>query len=227
MARTFYQAKDFITIDTDLVKGSLDWLVQQQADNGSFPEVGKVFDRELQGGAGKGTALTAYVLITFVEAQSLGNYSETIKNATQFLEGQTKSIQSDPYALSIVNYALQLVGSNGNQFTSSRLEALAVVANGTKHWAKEPEVEIQGWGKYHWEYKLPAKDIEMTAYGLLSAIRKKDIQGGFPILAWLLTKRNQQGGFQTSQVNSSFRQFMFSRRPRVRRSATKCGAYST
>jgi len=39
----------------------------------------------------------------------------------------------------------------------------------------------------------------MTAYGLLSAVRKRDIEGGFPILAWLLTKRNQEGGFQTSQ----------------------------
>ncbi|XP_055347016.1 CD109 antigen-like isoform X2 [Paramacrobiotus metropolitanus] len=199
VARTFFQAKDYITIDENIIKGALDWLADKQADNGSFPEVGKVFDRELQGGAGKGTALTAYVLITLLEAQSMGNYSENIKNATRFLEAQTKGIDTDPYALSIVNYALQLAGSNGLEFTSSRLEALAIVANGTKHWAKEREIEIQGFGKYHWEYKLPAKDVEMTAYGLLSAIRKKDVEGGFPILAWLLSKRNEQGGYQTSQ----------------------------
>lgn len=201
VARSFLQAKDFITIDQEITNGALDWLVGHQAENGSFPEVGKVFDRELQGGAGKGTALTAYVLITLVEAQTVNEakYASNITNAVHYLEAQIKGIINDPYALSIVNYALQLAGSNAVSVASNRLEALAVVGNGTKHWTKEIEVETQTFGKFIWEYRLPAKDIEMTAYALLSAIRSRKIDEGYPILAWLLTKRNQQGGFQTSQ----------------------------
>ena len=110
-----------------------------------------------------------------------------------------RSILDDPYALSIVNYALQLAGSNAVSVSSTKLEGLAIVANGTKHWSKGVEIETQTFGKFIWEYRLPAKDIEMTAYALLSAIRNRDIEGGYPILAWLLSKRNQQGGFQTSQ----------------------------
>ncbi|GAV02802.1 hypothetical protein RvY_13322-2 [Ramazzottius varieornatus] len=199
VARTFNQAKDFITIDQALIDNALTWLVNQQAPNGSFPEVGKVFDRELQGGAGKGTALTAYVLITLMESAQAANFSEHIRNATQFLDRQVADVLNDPYALSIVNYALQLAGYSSNTVLASKLNSLAIIANGTKHWAKEREVETQTYGKYVWEYKLPAKDIEMTAYGLLAAVRNKDVEGGFPILAWLLTKRNQQGGFQSSQ----------------------------
>ncbi|OQV19069.1 CD109 antigen [Hypsibius exemplaris] len=199
VARSFYQAKDFITIDKEVISGAVEWLVNRQAENGSFPEVGKVFDRELQGGAGKGTALTAYVLITLLETQSLGNYTPNITAAVRYLESQMRSILDDPYALSIVNFALQLAGSNTANIASTKLEALAVVGNGTKHWTKAPEIETQTFGKYVWEYRLPAKDIEMTAYALMSAIRKRDIEGGYPILAWLLTKRNQQGGFQSSQ----------------------------
>ena len=90
VARSFQQAKDFITIDQDIISGAVDWLINNQAENGSFPEVGKVFDRELQGGAGKGTALTAYVLITLLETQSLGNYSSNITNAVKYLESEQK-----------------------------------------------------------------------------------------------------------------------------------------
>ena len=199
VARTLNQAKDFITIDNAIINNALAWLINQQAPNGSFPEVGKVFDRELQGGAGKGTALTAYVLITLIESDQAANFSGSIRNATQYLEREVKDALNDPYALSIVNYALQLAGYSSDTVVATKLNSLAIIANGTKHWAKEREVETQTFGKYVWEYKLPAKDIEMTAYGLLSAVRNRDIEGGFPILAWLLTKRNQQGGFQSSQ----------------------------
>ena len=50
-----------------MIDDALKWLSANQAVNGSFPEVGKVSHTDMQGGAGKGVPLTAYVLLAFLE----------------------------------------------------------------------------------------------------------------------------------------------------------------
>lgn len=67
MARSFYQASDHIKIEKRIIDEALSWLANNQAANGSFPEVGRVSHRDMQGGAAKGLALTAYTLIAFLE----------------------------------------------------------------------------------------------------------------------------------------------------------------
>lgn len=67
MAKSFYQAKKYIDIEKQIIFDALQWLADKQVANGSFPEVGKVSHRDMQGGAAKGLALTAYTLITFLE----------------------------------------------------------------------------------------------------------------------------------------------------------------
>lgn len=61
-------------VEDRIIDEALDWLTNNQAPNGSFPEVGKVSHRDMQGGAAKGLALTAYTLITFLENQVRYNY---------------------------------------------------------------------------------------------------------------------------------------------------------
>lgn len=67
MARSFHQAKPYITIEDRVIDDALNWLSANQAVNGSFPEVGKVSHADMQGGSGKGIPLTAYVLLAFLE----------------------------------------------------------------------------------------------------------------------------------------------------------------
>ena len=50
-----------------MIEEALIWLSNNQAANGSFPEVGKVSHSDMQGGAAKGLALTAYTLTAFLE----------------------------------------------------------------------------------------------------------------------------------------------------------------
>ena len=67
VAKSFKQAEKYITVDEKIVSEALQWLAEKQAANGSFPEVGTVSHRDMQGGAAKGLALTAYVLSAFLE----------------------------------------------------------------------------------------------------------------------------------------------------------------
>jgi CD109 antigen len=57
----------YINIEESIVQEALRWLSMNQAANGSFSEVGKVIHQDMQGGAAKGLALTAYTLIAFLE----------------------------------------------------------------------------------------------------------------------------------------------------------------
>lgn len=69
VAKSFKQAAEYITVENRIIDEALEWLSNNQAPNGSFPEVGRVSHRDMQGGAAKGLALTAYTLITFLENQ--------------------------------------------------------------------------------------------------------------------------------------------------------------
>lgn len=67
VAKSFLQARSHIDIEESVISKALAWLSNHQAPNGSFPEIGKVSHKDMQGGAGNGLALTAYVLTTFLE----------------------------------------------------------------------------------------------------------------------------------------------------------------
>lgn len=68
VAKSFRQAASHIDIiDDTIIDDALKWLSKQQKDDGSFPEVGTVSHKAMQGGSGKGVALTAYVLMAFLE----------------------------------------------------------------------------------------------------------------------------------------------------------------
>lgn len=67
VARSFKQAAEYIPVENRIINEALSWLAEVQAPNGSFPEVGHVSHRDMQGGASKGLALTAFTLIAFLE----------------------------------------------------------------------------------------------------------------------------------------------------------------
>lgn len=67
VAKAFKQAMEYIPIEDRIIDEAFQWLSNNQDPNGSFPEVGKISHRDMQGGAAKGLALTAFTLIAFLE----------------------------------------------------------------------------------------------------------------------------------------------------------------
>lgn len=58
--------------------------------------------------------------------------------------------------------------------------------------------------KLSWQSPNPRArpiDIETSAYALLYLSEKKDATQGMKILNWLVSQRNPQGGFSSTQVN--------------------------
>lgn len=77
VAKSFRQAAVHIDIDENVIDDALQWLSRRQKGDGSFPEVGQVSHKSMQGGSSHGIALTAYVLTTFLE-------NKVIASATNF-----------------------------------------------------------------------------------------------------------------------------------------------
>lgn len=108
VAKSFKQAAAFIDVDENIIDDALKWLSKKQNTDGSFMEIGTVSHKAMQGGSGKGIALTAYVLTAFLENRDESpTYDETINKAIEYV---TKSLeaQHDIYALAVAAYAMQL-----------------------------------------------------------------------------------------------------------------------
>lgn len=76
---------------------------------------------------------------------------------------------------------------------------LLIMKDGTKYWTK-PETGIQWKGWAPPKDQAKAVDIETTAYALLSLGVQKDLEGGLPVLKWVTSQRNPEGGFSSTQV---------------------------
>lgn len=71
VAKSLTEAGRHIEVEPEVVAKAVEWLMQQQAVDGSFPEVGTVVNEAMQGGAAFGSALTAYVVMALLTTQVL------------------------------------------------------------------------------------------------------------------------------------------------------------
>ncbi|KXJ75385.1 hypothetical protein RP20_CCG011856 [Aedes albopictus] len=196
VARSFKQAADHISVDEKIIDKSLEWLSDQQSSNGSFPEVGKVSHTDMQGGSGQGIALTAYTLIAFLENKNLiPKYTNVINKALDYIVRNTDGLD-DNYALAIAAYALQLADHSAKDYTLSQLDTKATTDEDQKWWNKPiPEADK----KNPWYSKPNSVNVEMSAYGMLAFMEAGLDSDALPIMKWLISQRNDKGGFQSTQ----------------------------
>ncbi|XP_052898513.1 thioester-containing protein 1 allele R1-like isoform X2 [Anopheles moucheti] len=196
VARSFKQAANHITIDEKVIDKSLEWLSDHQAPNGSFPEVGVVSHKDMQGGSGSGVALTAYTLIAFLENINLvDKYKNTINKAIDYVYRNTESLD-DTYALALAAYALQLADHSSKGLILSKLDTKATTDSDSKWWHKPiPETEQ----KNPWYSRPNSVNVEMSSYGMLAFLEAGLDTDALPIMKWLIGQRNDKGGFQSTQ----------------------------
>ncbi|XP_058061517.1 thioester-containing protein 1 allele R1-like isoform X2 [Anopheles bellator] len=196
VARSFKQAAKHITVDEAVIDRSLEWLSDHQAPNGSFPEVGVVSHKDMQGGSGGGVALTAYTLIAFLENINLvDKYKNTINKAIDYVYRNTESLD-DTYALALAAYALQLADHSSKGYILSKLDTKATTDSDSKWWHKPvPESDT----KNPWNSRPNSVNVEMSAYSMLAFIEAGLDTDALPVMKWLIGQRNDKGGFQSTQ----------------------------
>ncbi|XP_034235917.1 pregnancy zone protein-like isoform X2 [Thrips palmi] len=195
VAKSFRLAKSLVPVEERVIEEALEWLSKQQAENGSFPEVGTVSHRDMQGGSAKGLALTAYVLTAFLqEKDATFKHQDAAKKALDYLVKNMASLD-DPYAIAITTYALHLAGHPSKDEAFKMLDARAQSARGLRWWNKTEKADPENpfWGQPN------SVNVEMTAYALLTYLERGLAEEAFPIMQWLIEQRNSNGGFASTQ----------------------------
>lgn len=182
VARSFREAANYVAIDERIIESSLDWLANNQTDEGEFLERGYVWHSVMQG-----MALTAYVLVTFLENKhQYERFNSTIEKSIKYIEKHHLEIES-VHALGIINYALQ--------FTDSPIKA-EIFERFLKH-------SHQSNGLMWWEGRNSSEssNVELTGYGLLALLKSEasNNEQCLSVMKWLLTQRNSRGGFVSTQ----------------------------
>jgi CD109 antigen len=78
----------------------------------------------------------------------------------------------------------------------SKLESTAENKNGLKYWTKEiPQSDKEN----PWNHRPSSVNVEMTAYALQALIEADRVSTAVPIMKWLVTQRNENGGFVSTQ----------------------------
>ena len=117
----------------EIIEKSLDWLIEQQALNGSFPEVGKIFDTDIQGGSAHGLGLTAYVLMSLLEAdndrdiKTSSRFSSAINLALDYISRGLEG-NDDPYSIALITYAMHLANYPLRDGAFNILESMAKIS---------------------------------------------------------------------------------------------------
>jgi len=202
--KCFAQAKGLVYIDESVLNEAGDWIISHQNADGSFEQVGFVHHQEMLGGLAGKDALTAYVAIALLEAGETG----AAGRAVGYLEDRLTAM-TDPYEVAITAYALELADSSLKNEAYDQLMSLAIEDENGLHWGSDdilplPEpLDKEPGGPAVMRPFEPninaSSDIENTGYATLALTRHGDALNASRASQWLVSRRNANGGFGSTQ----------------------------
>ncbi|XP_068143554.1 CD109 antigen isoform X3 [Drosophila tropicalis] len=192
--RSFHQAGKYTDVDPKVIVAGLDFLVSKQKENGEFPELGKLFDNANHNALG----LTSFVLLAFFENDELmDTYKQAIDKGVQYVAEEVDKTDNQ-YSLAISLVALQLAKHPKSEKVITKLETMAKQEDGRKWWSKAKEdSSTSNDRRFHWHPR--SNDVEITSYILLGLLEKYPAEASLPIIKWLISQRNSNGGFSSTQ----------------------------
>lgn len=107
----------------------------------------------------------------------------------------------NPYEIAIITYALHLQESPSKDAAYQRMLSFARRTTDFTWWTDSNEQGEQNTTdkqSAHW-FLPKSTEIEMTAYGLMTLVLRGDIEGAIPVMRWLVSKQNSNGGFASTQ----------------------------
>ncbi|XP_067949555.1 CD109 antigen-like [Watersipora subatra] len=205
VVKSFQQAKSFIFVDEEIISKAVGWIIRRQNSDGSFPEPGRIIHKGMTGGgASSDVTLTAFVLIAISDipqtsSVASANLARAQKNAQVYLDSHVSAL-SDPYSLALISYALFKAGSSNVDRAFLPLEMLAKHEGGMQYWHQPqptPATNSKAWRAPHQQGR--AIDIELAGYVLQLVTERSGVTEAMPILKWISSQRNSNGGFSSTQ----------------------------
>lgn len=210
VVKAFVQASQYIYVDKKNVMQSVRWILRQQGDDGCFQNKGYAIHREIKRDI---TALSASILITLLEAEQImegwkledaipSSYAQDfqvyIEKAYQCVtKNISNSNNQNIYLKSLATYASTLyekkLNINDNHPEPEHSDALLDSIMSVAHTSLP--------GKLYWTtgQQNKARDVEITAYNVLSLVLQSKVADALNAIRWVATHRNSYGGFVSTQ----------------------------
>ncbi|KAH9490190.1 hypothetical protein Btru_043914, partial [Bulinus truncatus] len=214
--RSLVEAQEFIYVDPEVILKAADWIADRQNLDGSFNDFGKVIDRNTQGTA-TGPALTAFVLLALLEAKQLTaekdcspyrscryyRLGNATLNATRNLEHLALNDTIDnQFSLAVVSYALTEAKSPLSDQTFRKLLTFSKMAGSLMYWSANSTIEEEQNKFVRWRpLQIQARpiDILITSYASLTYTSLDRVDEALPTIKWLVSQKNANGGFVSTQ----------------------------
>ncbi|XP_059499718.1 complement C4-A-like, partial [Stegostoma tigrinum] len=207
-------ARTQIVVNDEFIRESVAYLIRGQKVSGAFEDPHPVITRDLQGGVSgteKDVSLTAFVTIALHHSLAafrqnniaeISRVEKSIESAVNFLHGELLNINQS-HTIAITAYALALVKTNMDKVLQAdrKLKALASYDDDSdvRYWKAEKTL-LQDEKPYSVEAaRASAVTVETTAYALLQALSRNNIDYATPIVRWLTMQQNYGGGFHSTQ----------------------------
>ncbi|CAG2235743.1 CD109 [Mytilus edulis] len=147
-------------------------------------------------------SLTAFVLIALQENLHLQGMTHSITDAVtkaqHYLETNIYTV-NDIYCLAITSYALAIRNSSYFDAVFKKLGTHAVVRDDMEYWTYASSSSSNGNSWSSPSVHATSIDIETSAYALLAYTGRNLPLDGYHVLKWIITQRNSNGGFASSQ----------------------------
>nr|XP_008122340.1 PREDICTED: C3 and PZP-like alpha-2-macroglobulin domain-containing protein 8 isoform X2 [Anolis carolinensis] len=201
--KSFAQSRGFIFIDPRELSAAKDWIIRHQKEDGSFPAVGRILNKDIQGGIHGKASLTAYVVAALLETGVASEEEKaSVAKAKRFLESSVFPAE-DPYAAVLAAYALSLLRSPLAPAALRKMNSLAITQDGFTHWSlmgtlATDEDSFMGFND-GFSQSVVSAEVEMTGYALLTYTVLGDVASALPVVKWLSQQRNALGGFSSTQ----------------------------
>lgn len=188
IAKLLGHAKEFMPIDDKILVRALNFISSKQNDDGSFPDLDNTYYRKTD--TQQGVPLTAFIVIAISENKvHKASHKATIDRGLNYIDTKLSQL-NDNFAIAIASYALAL---NNHPETSSYIRELienAIVRDGKMFWYRERKSLQPG--------NSPSINVEIAAYALMALIAAGRSVEALPIMKWLMTQRNDAGGFYST-----------------------------
>ncbi|XP_078506414.1 A.superbus venom factor 1-like [Lissotriton helveticus] len=189
VVKIFALADNLISIQRDVICGSVEWLVlNKQKPGGVFKEDQAVSSRAMMGGASGNepeASLTAFVLVALAESREIcgakvNSLEGSIQKASDYLLKKYATL-TKPYAVAITAYALAMV----NKLPDDR--KLMEMSTGGAYWNVPENKQFA---------------IEASSYALLALVRIKKFEKTSGIMQWLNEQRFYGAAWGSTQEDT-------------------------
>merc|ERR1712130_597993 len=219
VVKSFSEASQYIEVSRSLVQGSVNWLLENQLENGCFAKRGYVHSSYLKGG-GSDSSLTPFIVTALLEAKTRLGVKIADRKLMDGVRCMLKENNStDLYSTIVTAHAasllfnklaeqentlykppakLQKLADEWKTEVDNMVADLESRANTTvkdiKFWDIEAE-NAECWNCYY----SRSKSVEMTAYMVLVRSLRGELGPAVDSVKWLARQRNSQGGFVSTQ----------------------------